>query len=429
MKIEPKLIGGEEAATVEVSLLPVEIEVPDLPEESDTDPITDDVEDYGIAAEASSAPSPSGTDVYSYTGTSPLFYKPANEPLQIAKFENSTPQNLVLANEKIVPYRDPRHFRVAIRGMSATQKISVEIETRNPDDTVCDDATTVPLYFSSNSPGTAASPPMVLVTDTTDDTKSESTMGADDQDEENDAQPGKCDQSHLVKLGGKVVIRSITIDGKKSQLNLEKPVAKPLHTLRLNIVNFTDSGVSAETIEADIRVAAERLAQVGINVERALSQNPIHSPAPPFGTRGSAINAPEFGPLSGDERLVIDAHGTNDLVDDIHVFYCKTINNVSDPSRPISGFARYTGTSGYFNNVFMSGTHRKVFTLAHELGHLLSRKGHYGSSRFSNDYNGNAPTYLSDYNLMREGTSQTNTIGASKRLYLSQEKRIWSRQP
>jgi hypothetical protein len=408
----------------------VEIEVPDLPEEPDTSPIVDDIEGFGIAAEASSAPTPSGTNVYSFTGLAPPHsYKSADKPLQVAKFENSTPEHLVLANEKIVPHRDPKHFRVAIRGMSANQKISIEIETRNPDDTVCDDATTVPLYFSANSPGTASSPPMVLVTDTVDDTKSESTMGTDDQDEDKNAESGKCDLSHLAKLGGKVVISSITIDGKKSLLNLEKPIAKPLHTLRLNIVNFTDSGVSAEQIEADIRVAAERLAQVGVNVERASPQNPIHSPAPPFGIRGSATSAPEFGPLSGDERLVIDDHGTNNLVDDIHVFYCKTILNASDPSRPISGFTRYTGTSGYFNNVFMSGTHRKVFTLAHEIGHLLTRKGHYGASRFSIDYKGNAPAHLSDYNLMREGTSQTDTVGASKRLYLSQEKRIWSRKP
>jgi len=143
----PKVISAEatmgQMEIVRATLLPVEIEVPDLPEETDTSPIVDDIVDYGIAAEASSAPTPSGTNVYSFTGLAPPHsYKTADKPLQVAKFENSTPEHLVLANEKIVPHRDPKHFRVAIRGMSANQKISIEIETRNPDDTVCDDATT-----------------------------------------------------------------------------------------------------------------------------------------------------------------------------------------------------------------------------------------------------------------------------------------------
>jgi hypothetical protein len=51
------------------------------------------------------------------------------------------------------------------------------------------------------------------------------------------------------------------------------------------------------------------------------------------------------------------------------------------------------------------------FTLAHEIGHVVTNNLHYGD-----DY-GDGLQHQVNHNLMRDGTSSTNQIISSKRLY------------
>jgi hypothetical protein len=57
--------------------------------------------------------------------------------------------------------------------------------------------------------------------------------------------------------------------------------------------------------------------------------------------------------------------------------------------------------------------------MAHELGHIFTDANHYGV-----DYATGSSNHEQQHNLMRDGTSIVDGIGASKRLYEEQEDMI-----
>lgn len=94
----------------------------------------------------------------------------------------------------------------------------------------------------------------------------------------------------------------------------------------------------------------------------------------------------------------------------------------------------------YQNNIFVSSSKvvtgadgtaqhvplRKPFTLAHEIGHILTNKGHYvlpTEKGVNADYMVKPAvfSFLRDHNLMRFGTSDKWGFGESKRLHQVQE--------
>jgi hypothetical protein len=132
----------------------------------------------------------------------------------------------------------------------------------------------------------------------------------------------------------------------------------------------------------------------------------------------------------------------------IVVFYCKDTRYPQSNTlrgQDISGFATYSawingtynggGASptapGYENIVFMSERHWKPFTLAHELGHLLTNEGHFGQTnnpdpKLNADYPTPSPSaHQTEHNLMKlGGTSHVDSIGASKRIIDFQKKMV-----
>ena len=126
---------------------------------------------------------------------------------------------------------------------------------------------------------------------------------------------------------------------------------------------------------------------------------------------------------------------------EILVVYCHHVdyvNSSSPRSQDLSGLATFTNWMtgnypgaanpvppqgvGYRNKIFLSGSYQKVFTLPHELGHLLTNQGHYGE-----DYETSKPTHIKQHNLMRYGTNGVSQhVTDSKRLYGLQDSLIVS---
>lgn len=83
-------------------------------------------------------------------------------------------------------------------------------------------------------------------------------------------------------------------------------------------------------------------------------------------------------------------------------------------------YTAYPSDSALINNVVMS-SQPKPFTLAHEIGHVLTNDYHYGT-----DYHTESSSFEVALNLMRSGTSSQNSLTASKRLTQEQEFIIFS---
>lgn len=83
--------------------------------------------------------------------------------------------------------------------------------------------------------------------------------------------------------------------------------------------------------------------------------------------------------------------------------------------------------TGDANNVFISERHAAFRVLAHELGHVLTKEGHYGDDFDSHDYVSSASDEKKKHNLMSNSGNrhETDQIGASKHLFEMQREMIW----
>ena len=103
---------------------------------------------------------------------------------------------------------------------------------------------------------------------------------------------------------------------------------------------------------------------------------------------------------TNEEKALFEALGTPE-VEDIHIFYANYIDTLVNQDRLAK-----TLPDG---NIVISKNKKGPFTLAHELGHVLGQIGH--------------DTVIVGIHLMRSGgTSETNTLDASKRITVEQEK-------
>ena len=299
--------------------------------------------------------------------------------------------------------KDPDRFYIRINGTAALGGISVKVST--VDNAVAaynDNETEIDLLsYGTNS----LSKSMLLVSDDVDDGHPVDGI-ADDV---------KGDRTHKVQLDGNFNIEGIKLgSGSWQTINAKTPVPHQ-KTVHVNIVRLADCGLAATAIENDITLAMERYAQVGVKL--VVDSNEV-KPVP-SSMLTSQVNAtivgPFASPISNDSKFLIQAYGTQSI-EDIHVFYCKS---VSYELNAVAGYTYiengFTGTLNgiYANNVLVSSG-KKPFTLAHELGHVLTNRLHFGI-QYSNT------SYVVDNNLMAAGTSLTNQIESTKRLYLEQQ--------
>jgi len=197
-----------------------------------------------------------------------------------------------------------------------------------------------------------------------------------------------------------------------------------------------------EVIAIDPSGPSIELAQVGIKLELVDNRDAVPLPTGITTTVGIEAGTSNGSGLTVNPKLLTlinGVHGTPTQAP--NVIQITYVNSMTYPSglvahQDISGlalFPYYAGGGGgggasppvhnYANNIFISTNHKKIFTVAHEIVHLLTNAGHYGPGQ---SYGLQAPAYLVDHNLMKFGTSAADGFTATKRVYQGQQGMIES---
>ncbi|GEM_PF-6134771 len=339
--------------------------------------------------------------------------------LAVAKMEDSLGPGGVLDIDE-----DPDRFYVRIPRLGNVQSVSIVLGTLSPDPDYSDGGTVIELEQVGPHWQTKS---MLLVSDDVDDLLGDDedavTYGSDDE---------LNDRTHKIQLGGHVWVTSLTVNGQTFSINLKAPV--PVHRiLPVRIRRMADSTATSESIEEDIRVTNERLAQIKIRLEPDFDSTPLPVPHPTYPGPISNTTLYSSGPgLHGVTYGVVtfmQIYGSDHTIDDVEVFYVKDTFKQEVPPVGVWGFAvienSFSRTTNPYHpiqaNTAFIDSNRGQFVLAHELVHILTRLGHYGSAETFLDYSPNAPAHKILHNLMKDGgTSINNTPEASKRIYLQQ---------
>lgn len=338
-------------------------------------------------------------------------FKPTAE-LKVVKFEDSLGEGAIPA---ITFQREPDHFRIRLSGDAFKDMKNCFVAVQSSDNSGLPDTTAKTSQLKWNAYHTCLlSEPMRLVSD---------------YDDRNEARDDKFNLLRnrviVVSAGGKVDIKSITLNGIKHDLMMSVPLKKLKKTIPVTVKILSNSGgdnVDATNVLAlameDINRANERLLQVGIQIDAT----PQIIPAPPALQGGPIISWAAHGTagVSDDEKSV-SALGTPGNAEDIVVFYVYGIKEEGTTTE-VSGIARHTGAAAYINNAYVSFHRHKPYTLAHELVHLFTKRGHYAGVE-PGDYPPEGPRlqHKIEHNLMVNGTDVGLGITSSKRLYRAQE--------
>jgi hypothetical protein len=329
--------------------------------------------------------------------------------LKVGKMEKALTPAGVLDIDK-----DEDCFFVRISGAATLNSASIKLGTvENPDTKYNDDETEIEMEVDGNDLITKS---MLLVSDDVDDIYAGNNVGADDD---------KNDRTHKIQLGGSVKINTVQIDGVDYLIDLKTPV-KVKRVVAVTALVFPDSNITKPQVMAEFAVANERFAQIGIKLNVTVLQASY-----PAGITNSKISIGKyiFGSGKGkpllELRSYMNKYGTTGNEQDLRVFYCSKLLRGRRGGEALAyrnAFA-VTGGKGYANNVFINQSLKSIFTLPHEIGHTLTNLNHYGTN-----YSKSATDV--PINLIRGGgTSEKNTISASKRLVKSQESAIQALTP
>ncbi len=347
----------------------------------------------------------------------------------LAELKMGKMENALSAQGELDIDQDEDRFYVRAIGADAFNGVSIKLETRkNPKASYDDDKTKIDL---ESKDGNLQTKSLLLVADTVDD--SHDGNGGTDDDVKND-------RTHLIQLGGKMRVSEFKVDGETNALKIEREVpVKKVLTGRIIFVGnqAVDENGNPEEDEDGKPVvdsvgvikfnttyrpiAIERYTQTGVKFDLFFSEMVAPANVDPDTVGWESGIIAEGGVGGGnsvhqDLKAIIDkARGLN-LLDTITVFV------VPDMLYEIAGKAitkRYTAPqeNEYINVAFLSwndiGLRNKIFTLPHEVGHILTNHGHYGDA-----YAQKRMLYEINYNLMRERTSESNQLNSSKRIYV-----------
>ncbi len=346
------------------------------------------------------------------------------DELKVAKMEHS------LTGQVLDIGADRHRFHVRIPSRLGGKAVVAKLGTSgNPEEAYNDPATEIPL---TANPFQQESQSQLLVSDQ-----------ADDEAGGNDEQAG--DRTHRVQLGGDVEVSEIRIGSVTYPFSMKVPV-KVKKRLSGRIVMVGNTGEYQADIEAFNKVAKERYAQVGVDfdfdiVSMALPSAIQNENNVQFMTTESPLpgGGVSYLPNSHFAALVDKAIQEN-LRKTITVFVVRDMVG-DDRGRALIKATLHPDFQIYGDVAVLSAVDmirvpdptqtqpslRAWFTLAHEVGHILTEAGHYGSP--SSNYNGplklanygGDPPPLVQHNLMKEGTSNSNKTDSSKRLRRMQE--------
>jgi hypothetical protein len=301
--------------------------------------------------------------------------------------------------------KDSDRFYVRIPGAASMGAVSIKVATvENPEASYNDDETEINLQVEGSD---LISKSMLLVSDDVDD----------DHPVDGVADDAKNDRTHKVQLGGKFQVKSVKIAGTEHQTDIKTPVPlKKTVNFSVVILRQTVGGspvVAQPAVESDLRIAQERYAQVGIKLTWSIS-----IADPPAGvdlTDGLLVAGGDLATMrkvAPEARVLIGSLGTAATNTDIHLFYVNVVDAFGSAGNRGVALADYwfdASEDTYLYNCFVAAS-RAPFTVPHELAHLLADEAHHSSS----------------YNLLKNGTSPTNTLDASKRLDTTQESKMQS---
>lgn len=364
----------------------------------------------------------------------------ANE-LRVSKMEQSltVEKNAgQITKEELDIDKDIDRFYIRIPGGAALangKEVSVKLKTaENAKAKYNDDETEIKLIIEN---GDLVSKSLMLTSDDPDDDfAGDIEVGADDQ---------KDDRTHIVQLGGKLVLSKLKIGDDEHDLNLEKSVKKK-KKVTVNFVILNDGNVNVQEtkdrITRDLEVATERFTQVGVELVKGV-ENEVPVPDDLELTEGKLYYSSEVIDrrivLTDDIKKIIKDSATVGKTDDIHIIYVPyTVASGGmfggvDFGVALAKFAVVADDAGFSENIIMAPGAQPL-VLAHEVGHILTQGEHYS---FKNvlDIIENSPEPLSEEevarltnqvrtNLMNDGVSDSQRIGDTKRLLEEQENKI-----
>ncbi len=314
--------------------------------------------------------------------------------------------------------QDIDRFYVRILGgahLGQNHNISVGIKSdSNPAEEYNDDSTEIDLHVRGAD---MLSKSLMLTSDNSDDDYAGLIeIGADDVNN---------DRTHLVQLGGIVKLSNLTLNGDNYLIDFSKEIKLNKKVL-VNFVVLDDGIVNVQeikdTITRDILTANERFAQVGIKIVKA---SEVVKPVPAglsLTNNILRVDTPESSKiLSTDAKTIITQCGTVGNVIDIHVVYVPYILkgglSVGIDGITFNSYFDKVEDAAYLSNIFMTKALWSS-TLAHELTHILTEKGHVMVGDFVEN-----PAYIEKVrtNLMGDNPTTTGGIIESKRLFKSQQ--------
>lgn len=341
--------------------------------------------------------------------------------LKIGKMEKSLDQTHSLHIDK-----DPDRFFVRIRGLAAgTTTVKVKISTaENLVAKYNDNPTLITLVANGND---FVSKSLLLVADDKDDDYTNGEIGADDTDNVDD-------RTLKVQLGGKFRVNALVINGVEYPTQVDIPVPAR-RRLTANVIFLGAAKDSAPQFQRIFEITKERYAQVGVDVVLNQHNLPVPNGVDPnnVGPGGGGNLVPE------DVKKIVDAAAAAGLRTDVLIVVVPRGIFDYDPNAKGKAYIpkKYWPQSeaAYVNVACISVAtvlpSNRIYTVAHELGHILTNEYHYGEEI---GYGGGStgptvPQHLIDHNLMRgneesTGTSENEEIGASKRLYKLQQDRL-----
>lgn len=330
---------------------------------------------------------------------------------------------------------DPDSFMVEVTdpAKAGTGTVVIKLSTDSNDTDYDDDATEIELTEVAGTPGVFRSKSMILVSDNVDDNASSTDA---DYKIDTPADDAKNDRTHLIALGGKVLVEYAGVaEAATAKVAVEKVVnvhatvlvdanGKPLMSepyIQKEADFFLDidgngawtekltKAQARDRVRHDLRVLNERYAQVGIRFK--LSEVSFVHIA---GLKNGVVNVTRKSvtgdaALLPDEKALATAGFQSADPNDVEVVY---VNAVVRPDGPVAGRAFtsdfYQGINARdFNDIVLLSNQAKYFTQSHEVLHLLTQdKGHPSAGS----------------NLLNDGF--TTIVAVESRSHIASPKRI-----
>jgi len=416
--------------------------------------------DEDVWTDQSSNPPPNQTNENDNKAVLNRQYKKAEE-LKIARFRNS------LFNNGIVNLsREDDAFVVRITGNEYKNKAgTVTLQAFDENGHPEGEGQTIALHWTAKPDPGLYSIPMVLVSDDVD------RNGLRCYDSNGNA-GNHPELAFKVSGNGSLHLQSFKIGDKESISvgGYSVPAAKisnnvPITVYVLETAKDPDRTEVFQRVDEHIKTANERLLQVGVRLNPsikpvlripALKQQKIEVDPATHEKRNCVYwNVIQPAQRPADEVLLADMTPKS-KASDIVIIYAdvavkgesrvkdKNGNLVGDYEHGMIRAAAWFPMTGdntiskenrlrYENRIIVSFKDSQIFTLAHEIGHILTRRWHYGE-----DYPDQEEIDVIEKNIMKKGetidfrvwknlmrgTSPFNTITSTKRLYHSQENLI-----